>query len=117
MAGTNDSDEDSKLLNMNINATSKGWPDLFIIAPNASYPGLFLELKREGTYINSLLHPTTAHGKQQLYMINRLEAMGYAAAFGIGYADTRTKILNFIKGGKVSPVVVTVGMVKQPQLF
>ena len=84
---------------------SKGYPDLFVIEPRNGYHGLFIELKAEGTdllkkrMVDKDGYPIWAsdHIKEQHEMIERLEAKGYRATFGIGFDDIKNIIDLYLK--------------------
>jgi len=71
---------------------SNGYPDLFIVQPNATYNGLFLELKIETPYkINGELKKSDHLENQQL-ILNKLNERGYYATFTTGFDEARKVI-------------------------
>jgi hypothetical protein len=89
----------------------KSWPDLFIANPvdirhgqsrSGAYPGLFLELKREGTriYKRDGLLVANEHIKEQAAVLQELRDQGYAADFAVGLDDAIEKIDNYLKGAE-----------------
>ncbi len=84
---------------------SKGYPDLFIAEKRNGHAGLFIELKAEGTdllkkrMVDAYGYPMWAsdHIKEQHEMIERLEAKGYRATFGIGWDDIKNIIDSYLK--------------------
>lgn len=82
--------------------SGKSWPDLFIYLPRKvdgkQYAGMALELKREGIPIKVTRGPRKGqlvadiHIREQYYMLQRLERLGYWADFAIGFDDAINKI-------------------------
>lgn len=102
LAGLYTDQKEARILIKKLNGNFAGFPDLQIIKPNGRYIGMFIELKREGTTRRSLLSPTTTHGKQQLAMLKRLQKMGFAACFGIGFHGVKQKIIQYIHRKQVT---------------
>jgi hypothetical protein len=88
----------------------RGWPDLFIAEPKevteeteyetliTYYNGLFIEVKKEGTILwKARGGPATEHIKEQIDMLNELEATGYKAEFGVGFDDCMKLINDYLK--------------------
>lgn len=98
MAGENmtDVNERSKLHQMNKN--SRGYPDLTIWFNNRT---LFLELKREGVNIASLLRANDAHIQEQFDMLRRFKKQGHKAAFAVGFESAKNKIYSFIDNREI----------------
>ena len=70
--------------------SNRGWPDLFLAEPRAIFHGLFIELKPEGTKLYKRdTTPATPHIAEQETCLFELENRGYAAAFGVGFDDTK----------------------------
>lgn len=86
--------------------SSRGLPDLFIaqpkfaveniVGPNfvCKHVGLFIELKKQGTnlYKKDGITPVDLHIAEQMAILIRLQSLGYAACFGVGY-DATVKII------------------------
>ena len=82
--------------------SGRAWPDLFIYLPRKvdgrQYAGMALELKKEGTTIKVSRGPqkgqitANPHVREQYYMLQALEKVGYFADFAIGFDDAINKI-------------------------
>lgn len=96
LAGLYTDHKQAQIMIKQLNGTFAGFPDLWICKPIGCYAGMFIELKRSGTTKRSLLQPTTDHGKQQLAMIRQLQKIGFAACFGIGFDDTKNKLIQYV---------------------
>lgn len=82
--------------------SGRSWPDLFIYHPRKvdgkQYAGMALELKKEGTVVKlsrgAKKGQLTAdlHVREQYYMLQALEKVGYWADFAIGFDDAINKI-------------------------
>jgi hypothetical protein len=82
--------------------SGRSWPDLFIYYPRKvdgkQYAGMALELKKEGTTVIVTRGPqkgkltADTHVREQYYMLQSLEKVGYFADFGIGFDDAVNKI-------------------------
>lgn len=87
--------------------SSRAWVDLFIYTPRKidgkQYAGLGLELKKEGTTIIVKQGPRKGqivandHIKEQYYMMQTLQKLGYYCDFGIGY-DHAVAIIDWYMG-------------------
>ena len=76
--------------------SNRGLPDLIILHPNASFHGLCLEIKREGTKLYLKDGETLVadeHLREQSEVINRLKARDYMACFCVGF-DEAVKIID-----------------------
>lgn len=68
----------------------RAYPDLFIAEPRAGYHGLFLELKREGTKVQTKEKKwvSNLHIQEQAITLHNLGSRGYLATFAIGWDHT-----------------------------
>ncbi|KUM38979.1 hypothetical protein AR689_07445 [Arthrobacter sp. EpRS71] len=87
---------------------SRAWPDIQIAEPAhvlyGDYPGLYMELKREGTVIykqDGTLRKDE-HLEEQAIMLQRLRDRGYKAEFAVGFQEARKLIDEYLTGG--SPI-------------
>ena len=86
--------------------SGRSWPDLFIYLPRKvdgkQRAGMALELKREGTAIFVTRGPNKGqlvadpHIREQYYLLQELERLGYYAEMGIGYDDAVAKIDHYM---------------------
>ncbi len=69
---------------------SRAFPDLFIAEPRRGFHGLFIELKREGTQVQTKNGNwvSNKHIQEQALMLHSLGSRGYMATFGIGWDHT-----------------------------
>ncbi len=79
----------------------RGWPDLLILKPVSYegiwYPGLALELKKEGTKVYKKDGtPASEHVAEQLAVIARLREEGYIADVTVGYDETVKAIASYL---------------------
>ena len=82
--------------------SSRGQPDLFIAHPmpnrifGGSFCGLFLELKSEGVkiYLKDGSLRKDEHLQEQYNMLRRLDRLGYAQSFAVGF-DEAKKIIDW----------------------
>lgn len=96
------------------NGGRRSYPDLFIAEPRRDIQsaiidgrvksrwlhGLYIELKAEGTTVFKRNSEVVAdkHIREQAAMLARLREKGYAAEFGIGYAQTISIIDKYMRG-------------------
>jgi hypothetical protein len=88
--------ERSKLHQMNKN--SRGYPDLTIYYNRRIF---FLELKREGVNLASLLRANDAHIQEQFDLIKWFRKHGFCAAFAVGFHSAYQKIYAFIDNREI----------------
>lgn len=75
--------------------SSSGLPDLWVMEPQGSYHGLFLELKAEAIQ-NKKGEWRSDHIKEQAQIRERLADKGYCANFAIGFEDAKRQIDNYM---------------------
>lgn len=76
----------------------RGYPDLFIAKPVHPFPGMFIEIKPEGTRMKKQNGEwATPHIAEQAEMIRLLRIAGYCANFGIGYDNIIGLIEDYLK--------------------
>lgn len=74
--------------------SGRGWSDLFIAHPSRGYHGLFIELKKDGVSIYCKTGPRKGQMVQneqieiEAAFLERMNAKGYLALFGVGYEKT-----------------------------
>jgi len=80
-------------------------PDMFIAYPNGKFHGMFIELKttESSPYLKDGSVSTQKHVQEQLQTLKKLHDLGYAAVFGVGFEDTRSKIDNYFSLPKLNP--------------
>ena len=85
--------------------SGRAWPDLFIAHPkygatvfDASYNGLFIELKAANIYKQDGSLRANPHVEEQAQMLERLRKLGYKAEFAVGF-DAARKIIDDYLGG------------------
>jgi hypothetical protein len=62
------------------------------------YSGLYLEIKKEGTRLKKKDGTwANEHIAEQVEMLNKLRARGYAAAFAVGFDGAQTIIDDYLK--------------------
>jgi hypothetical protein len=69
---------------------SRAWPDLFLAKPVTDTPcaGLFLELKREGTRIQTKAGRwANPHIEEQAAVLDQLRDAGYYCEFAVGFTQ------------------------------
>ena len=93
------------------NGGQRGWPDMFIAEPMfdakmpedaalAFMPGLFLELKKEGTRLFKKDGSyASEHIREQDEVMDRLRNKGYTATFACGFDEAKMIIDDYL-GGK-----------------
>lgn len=65
--------------------SSRGIPDLFIMKPNKKYYALIIEIKKTGQKLKKKNGDwVSEHVKEQAEVIDKLNASGYYACFGVG---------------------------------
>lgn len=69
----------------------KGWPDYLLLLPRGPFHGLVLELKAE---------QGNKPDPEQLEILGRLEAAGYAARVAWGFEEARHAIESYLACGK-----------------
>jgi hypothetical protein len=76
----------------------RGFPDVFICVPRFGWHGLFIELKIPGTSINKRNGELVGnpHIREQAAMLDRLNALGYKAVFGIGFDECAEIISSYL---------------------
>lgn len=67
--------------------STRGIPDILIFYPNATSHGLFIEMKHVGWKMKK-----DTHTKEQMAVLQELEARGYTARFCAGYEEAVTCI-------------------------
>jgi hypothetical protein len=74
--------------------SSRGIPDLLILAKRGPYGACALELKTEKNtpYLKSGKLSTDAHVQEQAEVLQALMNVGYFATFGVGFDDCVAKI-------------------------
>ena len=90
-----------KIRNLYGRLNGRGWPDLLILKPVSYegiwYPGLALELKRDGTKIYKKDGtPANEHVAEQLAAIARLREEGYIADITVGFDETVETIGSYL---------------------
>jgi len=89
----------------------RAWPDLFIARPtwrptpvpgtgtmDTYYPGLFIELKRDGTRIKKRDGSwASPHVEEQAAVLEQLAGQGYIAQFAVGFHEAREIIDSFME--------------------
>jgi hypothetical protein len=86
--------------------SGRAWVDLFIYLPRKvegkQYAGLALELKKDNTSIKQKIGKNKGqlvanpHIREQYYMLQELNKLGYWADFGIGFEDAVAKIDHYM---------------------
>jgi hypothetical protein len=86
--------------------SGRSWPDLFIYMPRKvegkQYAGLALELKKDNTSIKQKIGKNKGqlvanpHIREQYYMLQELNKLGYWADFAIGFDDAVAKIDHYM---------------------
>jgi len=79
--------------------SNRGFPDIAIYEPRHGMPGLFIELKAEGTklYKKDGVTPATPHLAEQMDCIHKLTERGYYARICVGFDQTRMIIDEYLK--------------------
>jgi hypothetical protein len=83
--------------------SDSGWPDLTIFKPSRGYHALMIELKKEGTaiYLKTGRRKgklsSNPHIQNQAAVLNKLNAEGYCARFGVGF-DSTVKLIDWYLG-------------------
>jgi len=70
-----------------------GASDIFLAYPNRAYHGLFIELKREKW---KLTESQKEHFERQDAFIKRMQSVGYAGYFAIGFDEARKVIDGYL---------------------
>lgn len=84
-----------------LNASRRGWPDIFIAEASGKYYGFFIELKRTGIKLKKKDGTYACeHYQEQAEQLKKLRKKGYKAEFSIGYEETIKKIDKYMKEGK-----------------
>jgi len=75
-----------------------GYPDLFIGEPRGSYPGLYIELKKNyaEVYKKNGTYKAGDHLLKQIIMRKRLQKRGYRVEWGLGAEDAIEKINKYL---------------------
>lgn len=81
-----------------LHRSSRGIPDLIVLAARGDYHGLCLELKPEGTTVFNRDGSLRAgeHLMEQYQVLNKLEMEGYWAAFAIGFDQAKEYIDHYM---------------------
>lgn len=80
--------------------SSRGMPDVMILAKRHGKNGLFIELKRQGTKIylkDGITLVSDEHIREQAAILETLRNEGYEAQFAIGIDNARQLIDNYLK--------------------
>lgn len=78
----------------------KGFPDFFIAQPSGSCHGLYIEVKKEGEKIylkDGITLVANEHVHEQNEMLINLRLRGYEAHFGIGFAECKLIVEEYLK--------------------
>lgn len=73
--------------------SSRGLPDLFIAHRGLGGPGMFIELKKDGTRLKNGDMPKSDHIKEQAEILHQLRTIGFRAEFACGY-DEAVKLID-----------------------
>jgi hypothetical protein len=93
--------------------SSRAWPDLFLYKPmkinGRQYAGAAFELKRDKVSIIVKIGPrkgelvANEHIREQYYMLQELDKLGYYTDFCIGFDDFVKKASWYLTGGQELP--------------
>lgn len=76
----------------------RGWPDFFLAEPRGDNPGLFLEIKRDGTRIYKKDGTfTDEHIFEQFWTLRHLREKGYKAEFSIGFDEFKAIVDKYMQ--------------------
>lgn len=78
--------------------SGRGFPDLFIAQPRNGFYGLFLEIKKEGTRVTLKNGEISSdkHIREQFAVLYKLQELGYAAYFAVGFKQARGLIDDYL---------------------
>lgn len=75
----------------------RGFPDLFIAAPERRHHGLFLEIKRTGARLKKKNGEwASEHIAEQAEMLEGLRGKGYKAEFAVGFEQAKQIIDDYL---------------------
>jgi hypothetical protein len=76
--------------------SESGLPDLMIFKANSFFKGMFIELKNETPFKKDGKLKKDEHLQEQWNIMQRLQAEGYAASFGVGFDSCKEMIDHYM---------------------